>query len=327
MTVTPDPHEPPGGSDAAPLPARTLPASRTGVICNRRSHLNRRIEAQHAPVGADVLLAFPKTPGELTAALADFAERGIDLLVIDGGDGTVRDVLTAAADMFGPVLPRIAVLPMGKTNALALDLGVPLGWSLDEALAAAREGDIVRRAPLEIWRAGQKIPEHRGFLIGAGGFVRATELAQSTHRAGAFNGVAVALALCWAVLQTLFGRKTGPWRRGEPMRVAAGERVLADRALYLLLASTLEYFPLGLKPLGPTRPGLKTLLVEAPPRWLLVTAVLVLLGKVWRGLGFGFHDEPAMEIALAGDFILDGEHYAGGDFRIATGVPLEFVVP
>ena len=69
-----------------------------------------------------------------------------------------------------------------------------------------------------------------GFLLGAGAFVRATELAQRTHKAGAFNGVAVALAVVWGLLQTLFGRASGEWRRGEPMRIVVGEETVADGA-------------------------------------------------------------------------------------------------
>ena len=311
-------------------PLRTLPATRTGVICNPRSHLNRRAEAAHAPVDAHVALAIPKTKSELTATLADFAQSGIDLLVIDGGDGTVRDVLTHARDAFGPVLPRIAVLPMGKTNALALDLGIPLGWSIDEALAAARNGGIRRRAPIEVLREGSTVPDHRGFLFGAGGFVRATALAQKTHRAGAFNGIAVVLALVWALIQTMFGPRDGEWRRGDRMRLRSGGRVLADHPLYLLLASTFEHFPIGLRPLGPPAPGLKLLAVDAPPRLLPITAPLILLGRMRRfleRLGYRRHHGADYSVSLDGGFILDGEMYPGGDLRLRTGVPLEFVVP
>ena len=59
--------------------------------------------------------------------------------------------------------------------------------------------------PVEILRGDDRRPAARGFLLGMGGFVRATELAQSTHRVGAFNGVAVALSLGWSMAQTLFG--------------------------------------------------------------------------------------------------------------------------
>ena len=73
------------------------------------------------------------------------------------------------------------------------------------ALDAARQGRMIERRPLEIARVGDAAPPARGFLFGAGAFAKATELAQHTPRAGAFNNLAVGLALGWGVAQTLFG--------------------------------------------------------------------------------------------------------------------------
>lgn len=306
-------------------------APRVGVICNPRSHGNRQAEiAQVAPAG-DVTLAAPRTHGELAATLTEFAAAGIELLVIDGGDGTVRDVLTAAAAAFGDTLPQVALLPTGKTNALALDLGVPDGWTLDQALAAARTGALRRRAPLVVERRGSAALPLHGFLFGAGGFVRATELAQRTHRVGAFHGLAVALALVWALLQTFFGRASGVWRRGEPMRVRGENgQLLADGDTFVFLASTLERFPVGLKPFGPTRPGLKTLTGDAPARLALVAAVAIVAGKVggWLiPLGYRHRDVAAAAIELSGGFILDGDFYDDARVRLVEGAPIAFVVP
>src|SRR3546814_15016806 len=76
-------------------------------------------------------------------------------LVVDGGDGTVRDVISAAPAAFGDRMPRMAILPSGKTNALALDLGVPLDWAVADVVEAAARGQFVRRAPIEIYRDGR----------------------------------------------------------------------------------------------------------------------------------------------------------------------------
>lgn len=306
------------------------PALRIGIICNPRSHRNRRAEvAAHVPP-RDVVLAAPRTRGELSATLVEFAARGIDLLVIDGGDGTVRDVLTAAADAFGDAVPRIAVLPTGKTNALALDLGIPVDWTLDTLLTAAQTGGIRRRSPIAVARAGSTAPALRGFLFGAGGFVQATELAQRTHTIGAFHGVAVGLALVGSVLQTAFGRADSEWRRGTAMRIEVDGTILADRPLYLLFASTLQRLPTGVRPLGAPRPGLKTLIVDAPPRWMGAGVPALLAGK--RGgwlerIGYRHRDLAALALTLEGNFILDGEMYPGGALTLTEADPIEFVVP
>src|SRR3546814_8231468 len=96
--------------------------------------------------------------------LERFAAEGVDLLVVDGGDGTVRDVISAAPAAFGDRMPRMAILPSGKTNALALDLGVPLDWAVADVVEAAARGQFVRRAPIEIYRDGADQPDVRGFL-------------------------------------------------------------------------------------------------------------------------------------------------------------------
>lgn len=308
-----------------------------GLVRNPRSRLNQGQAAQ-VPPGANVLVATPGTRAELRDVLASFAARGIDLLVIDGGDGTIRDVLTCAGDAWGTGWPRIAILPSGKTNALALDLGVPAGWTLDDALAAAAAGRVVRRSAVEIAPMVGTGPTVRGFLFGGGGFVAATELAQHTHRAGAFNGLAVGLALAGAIGSTLFGRADNRWRRGSrialrysgAIRAMHGAATHGDARRYMMLASTLERLPVGLKPFGQPRPGLKTLVVDAPPRRLGTSVPWLLAGNEGRWLEErGYHrvDADALDITLDDGFILDGEIFPGGAYTMRRGETLRFVAP
>jgi len=308
-----------------------------GLVRNPRSRLNQGHEAQVSP-GANVLVATPSTRAELRDVLAGFAARGIDLLVIDGGDGTIRDVLTCAEDVWGTYWPRVAILPSGKTNALGIDLGVPAGWTLDDTIAAAATGRVVKRSPIEMVPANGPGTTVRGFLLGAGGFVAATELAQHTHRFGAFNGLAVALAVAGAVGSTLFGSANNRWRRGSRMAlrytgdVAAmhGAETWSDAHRYMMLATTLERMPAGLKPFGQPRSGLKTLVVDAPPRRLGTTVPGLLAGSEGAWLEErGYHrvDADAVEITLEDGFILDGEIFPGGDYTMRRGTPLRFVVP
>jgi hypothetical protein len=325
---------PPRERVRAPAPA----GSRVGLIRNPRSHRNASLTDADRHPRPGVVAAAPRSRAELRDVLGQFARSRIDLLVIDGGDGTVRDVLTCAEDVWGARWPRIAVLPSGKTNALAIDLGLPHDWTLDQALAAARDGRVASRAPVEIERRDGLGQPVRGFLVGAGGFVAATELAQRAHRAGAFNGVGVGLALSWAIAQTFFGPADGRWRRGERMRLRYHPRsvpmhaapLAADRAHYLLLASTLERMPLGLKPFGKPRPGMKTLSIDAPPRRMLTAPATLLSGAepAWLDRA-GYHrvDAPSLDVDLEGSFILDGEVFPGGSYRISEGSPLSFVIP
>jgi diacylglycerol kinase (ATP) len=305
---------------------------RTGLILNPKSRRNQ--SAAHPPPRPPdgVVVESPHSHDELDATLARFAAMEIDLLVVDGGDGTVRDVLTQAPPHFANGLPVMGVLPSGKTNALALDLGAPRHWPLEAALESARKRRTRTRRPLEVFRAGASTPLARGFIFGAGAFVRATDLAQRTHTIGAFEGLAVGLTLAGATFQTLFGGRRSGWRAGEPMQLGFSGKPARPEDVFLILASTLERLPLGAQPFGraETHGLLRSLTVEAPPKQLLNALPPLLTGAdaAWlEAAGYHRRDTEHFEVALDTSFVLDGEVYAGGRLDVRAGAPVEFVVP
>ena len=252
------------------------------------------------------------------------------MIVIDGGDGTVRDVLSLAPRHFPNGLPQLLVVPSGKTNALALDLGIPRHWTVQDALSTLGTARIVTRRPLEIRYEGARSRRLHGFLFGTGAFVRATQLAQKVHRVGAFNGLAVGLSLVGAIGQTLFGGRHNAWRRGEPMTIDLGEGQAAERQFYLVVGSTLERLPLGLKPFGPVRSGLKLLGIDAPPRYLPLSEPALIAGSDRQWLseaGYKRAHTDSFRLKLGSSFVLDGETFPGGDLSIGQGAPIDFVVP
>ena len=270
-----------------------------------------------------MLSAEPRSREALREALEGFAARGVARLVIDGGDGTVREVLGRLPEAFAGRPPQVAVLPTGKTNALALDLGVRPGWSLAAALASVR---TVARTPLEVSRPGRDTPVQRGFVLGAGAFVDAIALAQRLHRARLFDSLAVGAALGAMGMRTLLGG--GPWRAGVPWRVQAGEAASREGRGFLLLVSTLERLPLKLRPFGAPRPGLKVLEVEAPPRRPAAALPLLLAGadRPWLArAGYRRSDPDRLRVGLRTPYVLDGELYEGGELLIARGAPIAFV--
>lgn len=304
---------------------------RAGLIGNKKSHRNKTSGRLRTPAdgGSEVLVRHPRSIATLTEALIEFADAGVEILIVDGGDGTVRDVITCAAQTFPDGMPDLAVLPGGKTNALAQDLGIPQGWQIEDVFRAQQRGTVVERVPLEIIRSGCETPALRGFLFGAGAFVRATSLAQRTHQMGAFNNLAVGMSLAAVIGQTLFGGKENAWRRGETMRISRGGASTQDD-FYLMLASTLESLPMGLRPFGGLIEGLRLLAVDAPPKRLLRSLRPLLSGSDDPALAArGYHRMAVdqFELELESGFILDGELYHGGRFTVGQGAPLRFIVP
>ncbi|RZF64666.1 diacylglycerol kinase [Sphingomonas populi] len=305
------------------------PATKVGIIFNRHAHRNIG-QAQSLPDTTQAVdWTFPHTEQDLRKALARFADRGIDVLVVDGGDGTIRDVLSIAPAYFRR-LPKLAIIPSGKTNALALDLGIPIDWSLHDALGAIAAGRTKQRSPIEVRHAAASAPHLRGFLFGAGAFVEATAIAQGVHGMGGFRGVAVGLSLAAAIAQTVFGKSNNRWRRGLKVGVALDDGMRIERNFYIILGSTLKRLPLGLRPFGRERAGLKVLGVDAPPRHVLATLPALLAGSESAWLErFGYHRcaTDSVRLTFDADFVLDGETYPGGDLILARGGPLDFVVP
>jgi len=308
-----------------------------GLIYNPRSHRNKGqdLDSRIAP---DVIVAQPGDREQLPDALARLAERGIDLLVINGGDGTVRDVLTCGDPIFGDDWPVLAVLPKGKTNALAVDLNSPADWTLQAAVDAYENGRRIKRSPLAIASLKQADLQVLGFILGAGVFTLGTKAGQSAHKLGAFNSLAVGFTTFWGILQMLFGTRANPWRRGAKMNIhLAPNGVLLEHSgigdserRLLLLASTLERFPAGIQPFGALRKGLKLAVLDQTGRAMAFTLPAVLLGWKRKNLRRrGLHQlvTTAFEVELDEQFILDGEALPPGRYRIEAGPELEFVAP
>ncbi|MFO6446573.1 diacylglycerol/lipid kinase family protein [Erythrobacter sp. NE805] len=312
-----------------------------GVIYNPRSHRNLGADFD-CGVSPQVYIAQPQARAQLPLALAEMAERGVDLLVINGGDGTVRDVLTCGQAIFGDDWPAIAVLPKGKTNALTVDLGVPDDWTLQAAIEALDHGGRVWRRPLSVAPAGSAPGEPAGralgFVLGAGAFTKATQAGQSAHKLGAFNSVVVAVTGIWALLQSLFAGRSNPWRRGARMRIGLGANGVpmahsghGDPAMrQLLFASTLERLPAGIKAFGTLKSGLKLVAIDQIPRRTTALIPLALMGRLKGPLrDRGIHQLAATQFSLSIEepFILDGEAFPAGDYRIEQGPELAFVTP
>ena len=315
-------------------------SGRIGIVRNPRSHRNKANPRQLVE-SDQVLVAMPASRAELAGTLARFAEQHVELIVIDGGDGTVRDILTRGDAVFGQAWPQLMVLPKGKTNALALDLGMPRKMTLDQALSGNPGARIERRRALKIEPKDGSRPPFHGFIMGSGVFNVAIDAAQVTHRFGAFQGLAVGLTVATGMTMALLGIGRGPWRALTPTRIVADDGGALPHSKHGRIGerwavgfSTLSNFPLGMAPFAGTGQSISTpiacLAVDAPLRRVIATAPAILAGSGgprYAALGVHRGAAQAFDIELGGRFILDGESFPAGTYHIGLGPELEFLVP
>lgn len=309
---------------------------RIGVVRNPRSHRNRGAVPDD-PVDPELAITAPASPEELARTLAGFAAQGIELLVVDGGDGTMREIMTAGAPVFGDAWPDLLLLPKGKTNALAIDLGMPDKCTLAEALRAATTARKMTRRPLLLEREDGEHPPVLGFILGAGMFNASIAAGQVAHRFGAFQGFAVAVTVFASIVQALFGIGRSPWRALHGMGIVTREGGEVDRSQhgepgqrYAAGFSTLGRFPVGLRPFAEVPGPIRYIAVDAPLRRVVALVPAILFGMdrpILRKLGVFRGSASEVSLDLDGPFILDGESFPAGRYRLRQGPELTFLVP
>ncbi|MDG5747991.1 diacylglycerol kinase family protein [Qipengyuania sp. XHP0207] len=330
------PHAPMQG-DAADAPGGGGAGPRIGVIYNPRSHRNKGqdLDCTDRP---GISVAQPRTREDIAGALADFAAQGIDYLIINGGDGTVRDVLTMGQSVFGDRWPALAILPKGKTNALNVDLGAPAGWNLPGAIAAYSGGKRIVRHPLSVAPEGAPGLPMLGFIFGAGAFTLGIEAGQDAHELGFFNSLAVGATGAWGVLQSLFGSQHNKWRRGTQMALTAHPSgVPIPRSAHgdparrnILLATSLHRLPMDLKIFGPEEGPVRLAVLDKSRRRVMAALPAILLGWRPRWMASAGYHQMACEgfrLDVADPVILDGEAFPAGTYTVTQGPALTFVTP
>ena len=150
-----------------------------GVVTNPRSRRNRKnpgLQAQLAYVlGERGALAAPTDLDALEKVIQHFRDREIDVLAINGGDGTNHVVLSALLRVYGDApLPKIALLRGGTMNTVASGLGVR--GSPDDLLGRLVD-TYHTQAPFQLaQRSLLVVGDKAGFLFGNGAISKFLEV-------------------------------------------------------------------------------------------------------------------------------------------------------
>jgi hypothetical protein len=308
--------------------------ARVALLSNPRSTGNRSLLPRVRAFCAEHKDIFHYEVEELDqvgAALRTIARVNPAVLVINGGDGTVQAALTEIHNggHFGDHPPPVAVLPNGKTNLIAHDLGAngdPIA-ALERVLELARADlatHIVRRELIALSGGTRDGKPVLGMFLGGAGL--ADTMLYCRHKLyplGLPNGVAHALALLLGVLGVALGRSVSflpP--RNQFLRISVLKRGELNGRFAFLMVTTLQRLLFkGTMPGAGARTGAMQLLVIERSVWALMRALVAAIrGRLGRMRLRGVHLEQGDEIRIEGDHsnvILDGEI-----FESANGEPI-----
>jgi hypothetical protein len=261
------------------------------------------------------------------------------LLVINGGDGTVQAALTEIYNgaHFANGAPPVAVLPSGKTNLIALDLGA----SGDPIVALRRLVEIAKAglAPHIVEREmialsggmDGSLPVIGMFLGGAGLADIMLYCRNRIYPLGLPNGLSHVLTAFAVVLRQVFGLRAS-FLPPEPaqLSVTSGNGQIRGR-FALMFVTTLERMLLSGDLGSHGRGALKFVAVEQRPLSLLRAFFDSLIGRFGRTKLAGVHIGESDEISIEGEaseVILDGETFRAGigkPILLRSARPLSFV--
>lgn len=263
------------------------------------------------------------------------------VLAVNGGDGTVQAALTELYNggHFGDRPPPVAVLPSGKTNLIALDLGAkgdPVE-TLERLIALARTDDlepyIVARELIALRRPGAEDRPVIGMFLGGAGL--AETMLYCRHKIyplGLPNSVSHGLTFVAYIAQLVLKLKASflpPPATETELMLPARDRLSGKFAF--LAVTTLNKMLLSNTMGGEGNGPLKVLAIEERASSVLRALIAGLTGGYKGKKMRGIHFEEVDEITIAGEashLILDGETFcadASNPIHLRPAPPLSFV--
>ncbi len=265
---------------------------------------------------------------QIGAALDAIAQIKPRVLVVNGGDGTVQATLTELhlGGHFGSSPPPVAVLPNGKTNLIALDLGT-VGDPLEAlkrivCIAQTNLADhIVERELIALTEGEHGNRPVLGMFLGGAGL--ADTILYCRHKIyplGLPNGLSHVIAGIAVFFSLFFGvRGVHLPPAPNPVSVSLMREGVLRGSFAFLIVTTLEKMVFGAT-VKTRSNGLKLMAVEKSP-WTLFKAMIAgLRGTLGKEIVEGVHVEQGDFIRIESErtsVILDGE-----EFHAVTGRPI-----
>ena len=265
----------------------------------------------------------------LTRAIGRLARRDLDVLVVNGGDGTLQHALTEILERRAfKRLPMIAPLRGGRTNMTALDMGAHrdpvkgLRGLLEDARAGRLAARRVERPVLRVgFERGRRV--EYGMFFGVGMIRRAIgltlDLFPEGRSQGGFGAGLVTMAL---VAKAAFRPRQGVLAPDKIQIRLDGDSVSAGE-FYLSIATTLNRLFWGIDPFwGPGSGPVRFTCMASNAQRILTTAPGILYGRAPRSAtpehGYTSRRVERAHLLFDTGFTIDGEIFAGHPDEVVT---------
>ncbi|MEX0297845.1 MAG: diacylglycerol kinase family protein [Kordiimonas sp.] len=273
-------------------------------------------------------------------AMALFGRASPALLVINGGDGTIGAAFASLLyNKHFRVIPPIAILPGGKTNMTAADLGAkgkPIKV-LKRLLKLAKRGEVAdhltSRHVIEMDLGDGKTPRV-GTFFGTAGIVKGIFWCRDhAYSLGLPNGLAHVVSIFKLVASALGIGRDKTLMTSDPMSINVPGSCRIAGQYTSVAATTLDSLLLGIKPYAykePGKGGLRFSAIEAGPRHILGAMKGFITGSFGDKYIPGVHVRRSNEVRIEGTdpVTLDGEIYhpvAGKPIKLKGDRTLTFV--
>ncbi len=251
-------------------------------------------------------------------ALRLFADAQVALIVINGGDGTIQATLSSILDdQPFKTIPPLAILPGGKTNMIAADLGArgTPERVLKRLFRLVKRGHLAQNLterPVISLDLGDGTPPRVGLFFGTGGVANGIQWCrQKVHPLGIPAALAHGASIVGLLLAAMLGARNSPLRT-EPQTIVLDDGRRLHGRFAIVIASTLERLLFGLRPFGlEGKGGIKfsAITYGSGPIWRAILGLAV--GRFSRGGIDGCHVGRSDHIRIEGrvPVTLDGEIY------------------
>jgi diacylglycerol kinase (ATP) len=305
-----------------------------GVITNPRSKANQKDPASMRQLG--YLLGSAGSPyatkslDDLYRAAEEFKRAQIDILGINGGDGTIHVTLTAFAKVYGETpLPQVAILPGGTLNTIAAGIGLR-GKPQDvlyEVIERYHQGEELPAVERHLLQVNGQV----GFIFGNGMIANFLGAYYATGKPSPSMGARlVGKAVFGAAFHTAFARSLSQRWVGQ---VTVDGEAWAQRDFAAVTGATVTEIGLGFKPYHRAleKPGHFAILgIHCSP-----LALSLELGRIQRGRPVRRDkaiSQVAREVLVESDepfaYTIDGDLYRGATrLLLRTGPKLRLLVP